>query len=77
MSADAANKAIVRRKKAAVRCAKALRAASDALADFLDACRACHDGSGDESRGASDSRNVLRIEVSEYAAWLDRKYPSP
>ncbi len=74
MSMDLANRSAAARQKAAVRCAKALRAAAESLADLLSACRSCNDGSGDERRGASDSRNVLRSELNEYANWLDQKY---
>ena len=55
-------------------CAKALEAASKALGAYLQACRECNDGSGDEERGLGDSRHRLITDTSEYATFLESKH---
>lgn len=65
-----------RRKKAALCCAKKMEAAQESIMDYLNACCACKDNSGDELRGMSDSRRILARDLSEYAAFLNFKYES-
>ena len=72
MAAEA--RAIKKRDQAGRECAKALNAASKALGAYLQACRDCNDGSGDEERGLSDSRHRLITDNSEYAGFLENKH---
>lgn len=67
-------RAIHARKKAGIACAKKLEAAADALSEYLNACRDCADGSGDEQRGIADGRTILIGNIMEYASWLDGLY---
>lgn len=62
------------RKKAALACIKKLQSAADAVDEYLRACRACGDGSGDHNKGISDSRQVLIRDMTEYAGFLNFKY---
>ena len=67
-------RAIKKRDTAGRACSKALEAASKALGTYLQACRECNDGSGDEERGLSDSRHRLITDTSEYATFLESKH---
>lgn len=60
------------RKKAGMKCAKALQAAADALSEYSMACNACNDASG--IRGADDGRVLLAEDNREFAYWLENKY---
>lgn len=64
------------RKKAAIDCAKKLKAACESMNKFLAACNDCADGSGSEQRGISDGRIVMVGNMSEYATYLDDRYGS-
>jgi hypothetical protein len=54
--------------------AQALLAATKAISTYLQACRDCNDGSGDERSGIADCRHRLIGDMSEYAAWLQSKH---
>lgn len=60
------------RKKAAIKCAKALQTAADALGEFGMACLDCNDAS--RVRGDDDGRLILAKNCREYAGWLDSVY---
>lgn len=60
------------RKKAALVCAKRLRAAGDSLSEFMSACLDCQDSSA--PRGVDDSRRILMESLCEYASWLEGVY---
>lgn len=62
------------RKKAALRCAKKLDEAAEALREFLHACNECRDGSGDDRHGIADGRNRLIHDCLEYSGYLEGKY---
>lgn len=62
------------RKREAAACAKALRKAAETLSAYLNACRECRDGSGDERQGAGDGRHRLIADCSEYAGFLEQRY---
>ena len=63
-----------KRDKAGRDCARALNAATKAVSSYLEACRDCNDGSGDEERGLGDSRHRLITDCSEYAGFLEAKH---
>ena len=63
-----------KRDEAGQACARSLNAASKALGAYLQACRECNDGSGDEERGLGDSRHRLIADTSEYATFLESKH---
>ncbi|SEI91311.1 hypothetical protein SAMN04244579_02428 [Azotobacter beijerinckii] len=67
-------RAIAKRKKAAVACAKKLESAAEALNDFLRACRECDDESSDRVGREWDGRNIMIRDITEYAGWLDAVY---
>jgi len=60
------------RKKAALEAARKLRAASQALNEYLTACLACNDAS--RSRGVDDSRTILIGNMNEYACFLQGRF---
>lgn len=60
------------RKKAAIKCAKALEAAADALGEFGMACLECNDAS--RVKGVDDTRITLAERCREYSGWLESKY---
>lgn len=60
------------RKKAALKCAKKLKEAADALGEFGMSCLECNDAS--RVRGADDGRLILANNCREYAGWLESKY---
>lgn len=65
-------RAIEKRKKAAIACAKKLEAAVKALGEYVDACNECRDASA--SRGQDDGRQVLRRDMNEFSSYLSRVY---
>ncbi|ASL26742.1 hypothetical protein ACG10_10885 [Azotobacter chroococcum] len=67
-------RAIAKRKKAAVTCAKKLESAAEALNDYLRACRECDDESSDRVGREWDGRNIMIRDIMEYAGWLDAVY---
>lgn len=67
-------RAIAARVKAARSAAKALESATTAVSAYLNACRDCADGSGDERHGMADGRLILIRDMSEYAAFLSSRY---
>lgn len=67
-------RAIAKRKKAAVDCAKKLESATEALNDYLRACRECDDESSDRVGGAWDGRRLLMRDMTEFAGWLTAVY---
>lgn len=64
-----ADESLVAKKKAAVKCAAALHAASAALHAFMKACNAVDDGG--QVRGIDDGRIILAASCEEYAQWLE------
>jgi hypothetical protein len=67
-------RAVARREQTGRAAAKALDAAAQALTAYLQACRDCGDGSGDERHGVADCRHRLITDTSEYAAYLQAKH---
>ena len=63
----AQERALAKKKDAAIAYAKALRRASDAGRKFRDACAAC----GQDVSRADDTRNTLREAMAEYAGHLE------
>lgn len=62
-----------KRDRAGAAAARKLFAAVEALSRYLNACRDCQDGSGDEKTGIADGRHILIGSMAEYATWLDSK----
>ena len=62
------------RKKAGLDCMRKCESAAAALRDYVRACNACGDNSGDELREISDGRHILADQLDEYAAFLDVYY---
>lgn len=67
-------KAETARRAAGLKAAKALSKAAEAIQAYLEACRECRDGSGDEKMGAGDGRRILIGNMSEYMGWLNTRY---
>ncbi len=67
-------KAEAKRSASALKAAKTLEHAIAALRAYLQACRECNDGSGDEQRGISDGRHILIGKMAEYSSYLDGRY---
>ena len=59
-----------RRRAAAIKAAKRLGAAVEAMNDFLAACGDCQDAASPERNGAADSRIRLVGAMSEYEHYL-------
>lgn len=60
----------LKRAKSALRCAKKLEAASEALQQYLYACLDC----GERYPYADDSRITLQRNLNEFSGWLDSVY---
>lgn len=60
------------RKKAALACARKLEEASNALTEYMRACRDCADAS--VVRNDDDSRMVLQRNILEYATYLSSRF---
>jgi hypothetical protein len=69
---NAQAKAEAARKKAALACARKLKAASEGLSEFLRTCNECNDASS--SRGADDGRLILMRSINEYEGYLSSVY---
>lgn len=67
-------KAEAKRRDSALKAAKALNKAIEALRVYLQDCRECNDGSGDERQGLSDGRHILIGDLAEYSTFLDGRY---
>lgn len=62
------------RKKAALKCAKKLEEAADALREFLAACNDCNDESGNHKTDIADGRIRLIRDCMEYSGYLESVY---
>ena len=71
---DRQKKAKAKRRDSALKAAKALDKAIEALRVYLQDCRECNDGSGDERQGLGDGRHILIGNLAEYSTFLDSRY---
>lgn len=69
-----AKKAIAVRKKKAILLARKLESASDAMNEYLGACRDCQDGTTVKDGNGVDGRVQLIRQMTEFASYLDMLY---
>lgn len=68
------SRAVAKRDKIGLQCAKKLEDAANSLSTYLQVCRECNDGSGDERTSIADGRHILIGNLMEYATFLDSKH---